>query len=174
MYFLKDIRGKAKWLYEVDNLPSFFRALLSDASLCMLIYRSMAWCNRFMLGKPFAFLLCKVNAVICGSVIGLGAQFGEEFIILHSVGITINSRVRGGHHIVIENGVVIGAEKRKSPVLGDNIFVGSGAKILGDISIGDNVTIGANAVVVKDVPSNVVVGGVPAKIIRKKNMAEGA
>ena len=50
--------------------------------------------------------------------------------------------------------------------MGDNVKIATGAKILGAITIGDNVTIGANAVVVKDVPSNVVVAGIPAKIIR--------
>lgn len=104
---------------------------------------------------------------MCGCVIGIDASFGHQFIILHSTGIVINSDVKGGDGIIIESGVVIGAEKRKSPKLGNNIFIGSGAKILGSISVGNNVKVGANAVVVNDVPDDVAVGGVPAKIIRR-------
>ena len=76
----------------------------------------------------------------------------------------INSKVRGGQRIIIESGVVIGDEKGKSPELGDNIFIGSGAKIIGDIKIGSNIKVGANAVVVKSAPSNATLLGIPAKI----------
>lgn len=53
-----------------------------------------------------------------------------------------------------------------TPVIGDNVKIGTGAKIIGGVTVGNNVFIGANAVVVKDVPDNCVVGGVPAKIIK--------
>ena len=53
------------------------------------------------------------------------------------------------------------------PVIGDNVYLATGAKILGPIKIGNNVTVGANAVVIKDVPDNCVVAGIPAKIIKK-------
>jgi len=78
-----------------------------------------------------------------------------------------------GDDIVLESDVVIGAEKGLSPRLGNRIFLGSGAKILGGIELGDDVTIGANAVVIKDVPSNVVAAGVPAKIMRQKESLPG-
>ncbi|MDC7221520.1 MAG: hypothetical protein PQJ59_16420, partial [Spirochaetales bacterium] len=55
----------------------------------------------------------------------------------------------------------------KAPIIGNNVDIGAGAKILGDISIGDNVHIGANAVVITDVPSNSLAVGIPAKIIKK-------
>lgn len=67
---------------------------------------------------------------------------------------------------MLEHGVTIGAEKEQSPILGNNIFIGAGAKIIGGVRIGDNVKIGANAVVVKDVPDNATVVGVPARIIK--------
>lgn len=57
-----------------------------------------------------------------------------------------------------------------TPVIGDNCKIGAGAKILGGVVVGDNVFIGANAVVTHDVPSNCVVGGVPAKIIKRIEM----
>lgn len=70
---------------------------------------------------------------------------------------------------VIYPGVTIGqTDSYKVPKIGENVFIGLGAKVLGDIKIGNNVTIAPNAVVVKDVPDNAVVGGVPAKIIKMK------
>ncbi|MCA9408119.1 MAG: serine O-acetyltransferase, partial [Candidatus Omnitrophica bacterium] len=82
------------------------------------------------------------------------------------------SEVKGGKNIVIESGVVIGAARNglpvEAPYLKNNIFIGSGAKILGGISIGNHVNIGANAVVLQNVPDNSTAVGVPARIIEKK------
>jgi len=163
----EDLKAKARWLYGSDDNKLVVRAFFSDATLSLIFYRSMSFLNRSKATKPLAFLFHKANAVVCGCVIGMNAQFGKRLIILHSVGITINSAVRAGDDVTLESGVVIGAEKGKSPKIGNNVFLGSGAKVVGGISIGDNVLVGANAVVVKDVPSLVAVGGVPAKVIRE-------
>jgi serine O-acetyltransferase len=77
----------------------------------------------------------------------------------------INSSVKGGSNIKLEHAVTIGAEKNESPALGDNVFVGAGAKIVGGIRIGNNVKIGANAVVISDIPDGTTAVGIPAKII---------
>lgn len=164
-----DIIAKAKWNYGNPSRLNCIRAFASDATFSLVLYRMMVWLNKYSFLKPFAAVLCKTNAIICGAVIGRGAQFGKRLIILHSVGIVINSQVICGSDIILESGVVIGANKRKSPKLGNNIFIGSGAKIFGGIHIGNNVDIGANAVVNKDVPDNVTVGGVPAKILKYKH-----
>lgn len=169
---IADIRAKAAWLYGDMSSKRVIRAAMSDATLCMVIYRLMSWCDKSILTKLIAMTLCKVNAILCGAVIGKSARFGRGFVILHSVGLVVNTRVLGGDNIYVESGVVIGETKKGCPVLGNNIFIGSGAKIVGDINIGDNVTIGANAVVNKSFPDNVVIGGVPAKIIRYKNDSE--
>lgn len=170
--FIEDLKKKAAWLYGGTSIALVIKAAVSDGSLCMLLYRAMSWCDKFPITNIFAMILCKINTIVCGAVIGRGARFGPGFVILHSVGIVINTRVRGGINIYIESGVVIGETKRGCPVMGSNIFVGSGAKIVGEITIGDNVTIGANAVVNKSFPDSVVVGGVPAKILRYKNESE--
>jgi serine O-acetyltransferase len=65
--------------------------------------------------------------------------------------------------------VDIGYHEEKRPVIGDNVIIGSGAKVLGGITIGHNVTIGANAVVTQSVPDNVIVGGIPAEIIQSRD-----
>lgn len=164
---LEDLKTKARWLYGSDTGGMVLRAFFSDATLALFLYRGMSLLNRYKLTKPFAFVLHKANAVLCGCVIGMNAQFGKRLIILHSVGITINSTVVAGDDVTLESGVVIGAEKGKSPHIGNGVFFGSGAKVVGGITIGDKVLVGANAVVVKDVPPSVVVGGVPAKVIRE-------
>ena len=170
--FIEDIKVKAEWLYGRATAKNYLRAVLSDATLSMLLYRVMSFCDRLFFTKILAMFLSKINAILCGAVIGKSAQFGRGFVILHSVGVVINTKVRGGENIYIESGVVIGESKRGCPVLENNIFIGSGAKIIGDITVGNHVTVGANAVVVKSIPDNAVVGGVPAKIIRMKDLSE--
>ena len=169
MLIIEDIQSKARWLYGSDTWKYIARALMSDGTLSMLIFRCMVFFNAFLITKPIAAILCKLNAICCGAVIGRSASFGKGFVILHSVGVVINSKVRGGEDIVIESGVVLGEEKRGCPVLGSHIFIGSGAKIFGATTVGDNVTIGANAVVNKSVANNLVVGGVPARVLGYKS-----
>lgn len=163
---IDDMKAKAIWLYGSDSTSMVLRALCSDATLSLFLYRGMAFFTKFSVTKPLAFVFHKLNSILCGCVIGMNAKFGDRFIILHSVGIVINSAIVAGNDITLESGVVIGAEKGKSPKIGNRVFFGSGAKAVGGVSIGNDVIIGANAVVVKDVPDSVVVGGVPAKIIR--------
>src|SRR5690606_21767750 len=94
---------------------------------------------------------------------------GEGFVLIHAGGVVINGAVRGGSRIYVEHQVTIGAERGSSPVLGSNIFIGAGAKILGPVTIGDGARIGANAVVVRDVPAWSTVVGVPAKVVRRRD-----
>lgn len=150
-------------------MRSLIRAALSDGSLCMVLYRLMSGLSKFTFTRFIAAIVSKLNTFACGATIGINASFQDGFVILHSVGIVINSKVTGGKGIILESGVVIGEDKGGCPQLGNEIYVASGAKVFGAIKIGDNVSIGANAVVNKDVPSNVVMAGIPAKIVRVKN-----
>ncbi len=91
--------------------------------------------------------------------------FGPGLSIAHYGSIVVNSGARVGRNCRLHSDVNIGEVAGKAPRLGDNVYIAPGAKIYGDISIGDNVAIGANAVVNKDVPSDVSVAGVPAKVV---------
>ena len=101
-----------------------------------------------------------------------GAEIGSDFFIDHGAGVVIGETAEIGNNVTFYSGVVLGGtnleQKKRHPTLGDNVVVGSGAKILGPITIGDNVRVGANSVVVNDVPPHCVVVGVPAKIVSKK------
>lgn len=89
---------------------------------------------------------------------------GPGITIYHYGAIIINDKTRIGRNVVLYPGVLIGHKVpgQSAPIIGNNVFIGSGAKIIGNVHIGDNVVIAPNAVVVKDVTSNTKVGGVPA------------
>lgn len=93
---------------------------------------------------------------------------GPGITIYHYGPIIINDKTRIGRNVVLYPGVLIGhkAPGQPAPIIGDNVFIGSGAKIIGGVHIGDNVVIAPNAVVVKDVTNNAVVGGVPARNLK--------
>ncbi len=91
--------------------------------------------------------------------------------IWHSGDIIINDKARIGKNLTIYPGCIIGhTEEDEVPTIGDNCFMGAGSKIFGKIIIGDNVTIAPNSVVTKDIPSNCIVSGIPAKIISNKSI----
>ena len=99
--------------------------------------------------------------------------FGPGLAILHYGTIVVNSGVRVGSNCRIHTGVNIGAQLGKGtevPRIGNNCYIGPGAKLFGAIEIGDNTAIGANAVVNKSFPEgNVTLGGIPAKVISEKS-----
>lgn len=98
--------------------------------------------------------------------------FGPGLSIAHYGTIVVNSAAKVGKNCRLHEGVNIGATNGSAaaPQIGDNVFIGTGAKIIGDISIADDVAIGANAVVVKSITeSGVTYGGVPAKKISSNN-----
>lgn len=109
------------------------------------------------------------NNASMGTDLGTGAHFAEPPRLVHGLnGIIIHHRAKIGKKCVIHQQVTIGSNGRGGvATIGENCFIGAGAKIIGGIIIGNNVKIGANAVVTKDVPDNCVVVGIPAKIIKK-------
>jgi len=158
----EDLRAKALWVYGSVTRRSLLKALLTDGTLAMVLYRLMQGCRRLGWKLP-AMVFNKLNVVLCRCVIGRNATFGPGFVLIHSNGVVINSQVRGGRDVKIEHEVTIGEEKGKSPVLGDDVFIGAGAKLFGGVTVGSHVKIGANAVVLSDVPDGATVVGVPGR-----------
>jgi len=146
----------------------------------MIIYRFGCWRygikNRW-LRLPFSFLykaLHLLTQMATGIELPCEAKVGRRFTIEHFSGIIISGDSVFGDDVVIRNGVTVGLRHtglRGSPVIGNRVDIGAGAKILGPITIGDDVSIGANAVVIKDVPSHAIAVGIPARIIFKQDSA---
>ena len=160
-----DIKAKAALVYESDSSKAILKTLLTDGTFSMLLYRFMQASQKCHL-VPLAMVFNKLIGIFGQCVIGRKASFGPGFVIVHSQGIVINSSVIGGSNVSVGHQATIGAEKHRSPVLGDDVKVGAGAKILGNVKIGSHVKIGANAVVTKDVPDGATVVGVPAKVVK--------
>ena len=96
-------------------------------------------------------------------------RIGAGFYIGHFGGVVINTKATIGYNVNISQGITIGSinrgKKEGFPTIGNNVYIGPGAKILGNIRIGNNVAIGANSVVLNDIPDDCCVGGIPAKIV---------
>ena len=167
MKISEDIKCKSRFVYGDISKKNIIKSLLTDGTSAMILYRLSDFFQRNHLGI-LGMIISKFNYHWNSIVIGQGAEFGEGFVILHSVGVVINGAVKAGNNLIIEHGVTIGAEKYKIPKIGNNVFIGAGAKIIGPVIIGDNVKIGANAVVVNDIPSHSTAVGIPAKVIKQK------
>ena len=142
----------------------------------MRVYRFGRWRYKFsnpLLRKPLSLLykiLYRRIISITGIELPCEVPVGSGTRIDHHSDIIISGYAKIGENCIIRNGVTIGLkniEKPVAPIIGNNVNIGSGAKLLGEITIGNNVTIGANAVVLKNIPDNSLVVGIPAKIIHK-------
>lgn len=166
-----DLRAKAEWLYESRSGRAVLKTLLTDGTAAMVWYRLMQWSHNRRLW-PLAMVFNKCNTVFCNCIIGRGAEFGPGFVLIHATGVVMNGTVRGGAGVKIEHQVTIGAERRQSPVLGDDVFIGAGAKVIGPVRLGSGSKVGANAVVVHDVPDGCTVVGIPARVIRRPGVKD--
>ena len=164
---LGDLRAKALWCYESESRSALLKTLATDGTPSMILYRLMQWSRRRHL-TPLEWIFNRMNSMLCDCIIGRGAEFGDGFVLIHSIGIVINGCVRGGRNVFLEHQVTIGAERRQAPVLGDDVFVGAGAKVIGAVRVGDGAKVGANAVVVGDVPAHCTVVGIPARVVRRR------
>lgn len=167
--FWSDIRAKQA-LYSANGAPcSLPRALLSDGTLANGLYRLQSALSAAGLG-PLALLPHVLNKWLNGCVIGVKARFGPGFVLIHPIGVVINSSVRGGRNVWLESSVVIGENRGGFPTLGDEVFVGSGAKIIGAVHVASRARVGANAVVLHDVAEGQTVVGIPARPVAPRRV----
>ena len=120
--------------------------------------------------RSIARILSQITRFFTGVEIHPAAQLGRRLFIDHAMGVVIGETTIVGDDCTLYQGVTLGGtgneDGKRHPTLGNNVTVGSGAKVLGNISIGDNVRIGGNSVVVKDVPPDSTVVGVPGRVVR--------
>jgi serine O-acetyltransferase len=121
--------------------------------------------------KFIARWFAQIARFFTGIEIHPAAQIGKGLFIDHGMGVVIGETSIVGDNVTLFQGVTLGGTGKETgkrhPTLGDNIVVGAGAKILGNINIGSNSYIGANAVVLRDVPSNSTVVGVPGHVTKQ-------
>lgn len=120
-----------------------------------------------------ARLVADISRTLTGIEIHPGAQLGKRLVIDHGVGCVIGETAVVGDDCVIFHGVTLGGLKfepvKRHPTVGNKVLIGTGAKILGPITIGDGAKIGANAVVVKDVPEGAIIAAPQSVFIEKKS-----
>lgn len=122
-------------------------------------------------------IISNISRFFTGIEIHPAARIGRRFFIDHGMGVVIGATTIIGDDVLLYQGVTLGGtgneHGKRHPTLGDNIVVGSGAKVLGNIEIGSNSRIGAGSVVVDSVPENSTVVGIPGRIVRQKLLIQG-
>lgn len=151
---------------------NFLEVLLLYQGLHALVAHRIA---HFFYRIHFFFIarfISQLSRWATGIEIHPGAQIGKGFFIDHGMGVVIGETAIIGDDVLLYQGVTLGGtglEKgKRHPTIGNNVVIGTGAKILGSITVGDNSYIGANAVVIKDVPPNSTVVGVPGRITKQE------
>ena len=153
------------------SLKSEEEAILYSPGVKALLYHYQAH-KLYLDGKFYeADELAYKSRLETGIEIHPGAKIGRRCFIDHGMATVIGETAEIGDDCLIYHSVTLGAvaniKGKRHPSVGNNVMIGAGAVLLGDIKVGDNVKIGANAVVLKDVPSNVTAVGSPARIIKK-------
>jgi serine O-acetyltransferase len=126
-----------------------------------------------MAGFPLlARIVSQFNRTVTGIEIHPGATIGKRCFIDHGMGVVIGETTEIGDDVLLYQGVTLGGtgkEKgKRHPTIGNNVVIGTGAKILGNITIGDHTKIGAGSVVIRSVPDHSTVVGVPGRVVRTR------
>jgi serine O-acetyltransferase len=118
-------------------------------------------------------LISHISRFLTGIEIHPGAKIGDGFFIDHGMGVVIGETSEIGDNVTLYQGVTLGGTShqrtKRHPTLGNNVVVGVGAQLIGDITIGDNTKVGAGSVVVNSAPANATVIGVPGRVVAVRN-----
>ncbi len=172
---INKIKEDIKVIYEKDpaatNIAEVIfcypglQALISHRIAHKLAYWGVPFVPRF---------ISYLTRIITGIEIHPKAQIGNRFFIDHGEGVVIGETTIIGDDVLIYQQVTLGGtgneHGKRHPTIGNNVIIGAGAKILGNITIGDNTRVGAGSVVVDDVPEHCTVVGVPGRIVQQKFM----
>jgi serine O-acetyltransferase len=177
---MKNLRLDIERYYQLSGkhrVAGFWLIIISCFNprlLPVVLFRASGFCDKHylsLIAKSFTLM----NLILFGIETSPKVKIGGGLFLPHTVG-TILGAERIGNNVTIMHGVTLGAREMdfhftpySRPIIGNNVFIGAGAKIIGSITIGDYAKIGANAVVLKDVPSHSLAVGIPAKIIENSN-----
>lgn len=166
-------------MYDLDRIMENDPAARSKVEVFLLypcVHALISYrISHFLYCKKLFFLARSVSQVsrfFTGIEIHPGAKIGKGLCIDHGMGVVIGETAEIGDNVLIYHGVTLGGtgkdKGKRHPTVGNNVIIGSGAKVLGPIHIGDGAKIGSNAVVLKDVPNGATAVGIPARnIIRR-------
>ena len=168
IFFYSDIKAAQK---RDPAAKSFLEVVLFYQGLHALISYRVA----HALYKVHLFFLARALSQLARFITGIeihpGAGIGKRFFVDHGMGVVIGETAVIGDDVLLYQGSTLGGtgivKGKRHPTIGNNVVVGAGAKVLGNITVGDNSYIGANAVVIKDVPPNSTVVGVPGRITKQ-------
>ena len=143
--------------------------LLYPGVKAILRHRRAHWCWTHGL-KFLGRAISQRNRRKTGIEIHPGATIGRRLVIDHGMGVVIGETAEIGDDVLLYQGVTLGGTGKDSgkrhPTIGNNVLIGSGAKVLGPFKVGDNSRIASNAVVLSEVPPDCTAVGVPARIVR--------
>lgn len=169
---ISKVREDIKVIYDNDPAAkNFLEVILCYPGLHALIayrfaHRLYKW-NIPLIPRIISYF----TRIITGIEIHPGAKIGRRFFIDHGEGVVIGETTVIGDDVLVYQQVTLGGTGKESgkrhPTLGNNVIVGAGAKVLGNITLGDNVRIGAGSVVIDDVPECSTVIGVPGRIVHR-------
>lgn len=172
------IKEDIQTIYEKDPAAeNILEVLLCYPGLHALILHRIAHKLNYWKIPLIPRMISNVSRFFTGIEIHPQARIGRRFFIDHGMGVVIGATTIIGDDVLLYQGVTLGGtgneHGKRHPTLGNNIVVGSGAKVLGNIEIGSNSRIGAGSVVVDSVPENSTVVGVPGRIVRQKLLIQG-
>lgn len=172
------IKEDIKTIYEKDPAAeNILEVLFCYPGLHALIMHRIAHKLNYWKIPLIPRIISNISRFFTGIEIHPAARIGRRFFIDHGMGVVIGATTIIGDDVLLYQGVTLGGtgneHGKRHPTLGDNIVVGSGAKVLGNIEIGSNSRIGAGSVVVDSVPENSTVVGIPGRIVRQKLLIQG-
>lgn len=149
--------------------------LVTVRAIATVLFRLSQTCGaRFSL---LGYVVKQLNHLLTGADLAWQASVGPGLRLYHPTGVVLGPDVVAGAGCVLQQGVTLGSVRERgrmadgrldSPVLGDDVTVGAGARVLGPISVGDRSIVGANAVVLADVPADHLAVGVPARVTPRR------
>ena len=175
---ITQLKEDIQTIYEKDPAAdNILEVLFCYPGLHALILHRIAHKLRYWGIPVIPRMISYISRIITGIEIHPGARIGRKFFIDHGMGVVIGETTYIGDNVLIYQGVTLGGtgkeHGKRHPTLGDNVIVGAGAKILGNLKIGTNSRIGAGSVVIEDVPENSTVVGIPGRVVHQSIMVDG-
>lgn len=160
-----DFKARCVWYYGRFSGGLIVRSFFHDGGMATCLIRIAEACRQSRWTTWLTVLTLGLVRAFCHCRIGRGAVFGPGLVLLHPFGVFVHTTVRTGVNSILQNSITLGGEDDRGPQLGQNVFVGVGARIIGPVTLGDRSRVGANAVVMASIKEDHVAAGNPARQI---------